>query len=74
MSRIGRLPIAVPASVKVVVEGSTVRVKGPNGELVRDFSPSMAISLDNGVVSVTRGSDAPSQRALHGTTRALSII
>ena len=71
MSRIGRLPIAVPASVKVVVEGSTVRVKGPNGELVRDFSPSMAISLDNGVVSVTRGSDAPSQRALHGTTRAL---
>ena len=71
MSRIGRLPIAVPASVKVVVDGSTVRVKGPNGELVRDFSPSMAITLENGVVSVTRGSDAPSQRALHGTTRAL---
>jgi large subunit ribosomal protein L6 len=71
VSRIGRLPIAVPASVKVDVEGSTVRVKGPNGELVRDFSPSMAITLENGVVSVTRGSDAPSQRALHGTTRAL---
>lgn len=71
MSRIGRLPIAVPASVKVNVDGSTVRVKGPIGELVRAFSPSMAISLENGVVSVTRGSDAPSQRALHGTTRAL---
>jgi large subunit ribosomal protein L6 len=71
VSRIGRLPIAVPTGVKVDVNGSTVRVKGPNGEMERTFAPEMGITLDNGQVSITRSSDAPSQRALHGTTRAL---
>ena len=71
MSRIGRLPITVPPGVKVDVNGNTVRVKGPNGELERTFSPAMGIALADGQINVTRGSDQPAQRALHGTTRAL---
>lgn len=71
MSRIGRLPITVPAGVKVDINGTNVRVKGPNGEMERTFSPVMAISLANGQVIVTRSSDIATQRALHGTTRAL---
>ncbi len=71
MSRIGRLPISIPAGVKVDINNNTVRVKGPQGELERAFSPSMAITLDKGQVSVARSNDLASQRALHGTTRAL---
>lgn len=71
MSRIGRLPVAVPAGVQVDVKGSNVRVKGPKGELQRAFSPLIGISLENGQVVVTRNSNAPAQRALHGTTRAV---
>ena len=71
MSRIGRMPVAVPAGVKVDILGSQVKVKGPNGELARAFSPSIAISMENGEILVQRNSDAPTQRALHGTTRAL---
>ncbi|MDD5369195.1 MAG: 50S ribosomal protein L6 [Anaerolineaceae bacterium] len=71
MSRIGRMPVAVPAGVKVDILGSQVKVKGPNGELARVFSPSIAISMENGEILVQRNSDAPTQRALHGTTRAL---
>jgi large subunit ribosomal protein L6 len=71
VSRIGRLPITVPAGVKVDVNGTSVRVKGPNGEMERTFSPAMAISLAKGQVIVTRSSDLATQRALHGTTRAL---
>ena len=71
MSRIGRLPVAVPAGVQVDVNGSNVRVKGPKGELTRSFSPLIKIALENGQVTVTRNSNAPAQRALHGTTRAV---
>lgn len=71
MSRIGRLPIAVPAGVQVDVSGSFVKVKGPKGEMKRDFSPLIGIALDNGQIAVTRRSDAPAERALHGTTRAV---
>ncbi|MCC6300539.1 MAG: 50S ribosomal protein L6 [Anaerolineales bacterium] len=71
MSRIGRLPVAVPSGVQVNVQGSNVHVKGPKGELKRAFSPHIAISMENGQVVVTRQSDHPAERALHGTTRAL---
>ena len=71
MSRIGRLPIAVPAGVQVDVNGSFVKVKGPKGELKRDFSPLIGISQENGQIAITRRSDTPAERALHGTTRAV---
>lgn len=71
MSRIGRLPVEIPAGVEVDVSGSDVRVKGPKGELARTFSSSVAITRDANQVLVARASDRPSQRALHGTTRAL---
>ena len=71
MSRIGRLPIAVPAGVQVDVKGTLVKVKGPKGEMQREFSPLIGISLDNGQLSTTRKSDNPAERALHGTTRAV---
>ncbi len=71
MSRIGRMPVAVPAGVKVTIEGSHVAVKGPNGELQRDFSPLIAIDLEDSTVVVRRSSDEAEHRALHGTTRAL---
>jgi large subunit ribosomal protein L6 len=71
VSRIGRLPVAVPAGVQVDVKGSNIRVKGPKGELQRTFSPLIGISLENGQINITRNSNAPAQRALHGTTRAV---
>lgn len=71
MSRIGRMPITVPASVKVNVEGSQVSVKGPKGELNRSFHPEIAIQMEENQLVVTRPSDAATMRALHGTTRAV---
>ena len=71
MSRIGRLPVAVPGSVQVNVQGSDIHVKGPKGELKRTFSNLIGISLEDGQVMITRKSDNPSERALHGTTRAV---
>lgn len=71
MSRIGRLPVAVPSGVQIDVQGSNVHVKGPKGELKRTFSPLVAIALENGQVVVTRKSDNAEERALHGTTRAV---
>lgn len=71
MSRIGRLPIAVPAGVQVDVNGSAVKVKGPKGEMKRDFSPLIGIALENGQIAITRRSDEAAERALHGTTRAV---
>ena len=71
MSRIGKLPITVPSGVTVNIAGANVTVKGPKGELSRTFSSLIGIALDNGQIIVTRGSNAPAQRALHGTTRAV---
>ena len=71
MSRIGRLPVAVPNGVQVNVQGSDVHVKGPKGELKRTFSNLIGIVLEDGQVLITRKSDNPSERALHGTTRAV---
>ena len=71
MSRIGRLPVTVPDIVQVKVNGSEVQVKGPKGEMSFLFSPVVDIKLENKQVLVTRNSDEPRIRALHGTTRAL---
>jgi large subunit ribosomal protein L6 len=71
MSRIGRQPIEVPQGVDVTLNGQTVRVKGPKGELTFDVHPDMTVTLDDRVVQVTRQSDAPQHRALHGLTRML---
>jgi large subunit ribosomal protein L6 len=71
VSRIGRLPITVPAGVQVQVTGQEVRVKGPKGEMSREFSPVIGIKLEGTQVLVSRSSEEPRVRALHGTTRAL---
>ena len=71
MSRIGKQPIPVPSGVTVSVDGSTVRVKGPKGEMVRTFRPEMKIELNDGVLTVERPSESKQDRALHGLTRAL---
>ncbi|MFN7035461.1 MAG: 50S ribosomal protein L6 [Bellilinea sp.] len=71
MSRIGRLPVVVPANVQVTVEGSSVHIKGPKGELQRQFSPAISIMFENGQIAVSRSSEEPQVRALHGMTRAL---
>lgn len=71
MSRIGRLPVDVPAGVQVNVQGSNVHIKGPKGELQRTFSSLIGIAFENNQVVVTRNSDKPEERALHGTTRAV---
>ena len=71
MSRIGRLPIAVPAGVQVELNGTFVKVKGPKGQMERTFSPLIDLAMENGQVTVARRSDVPAERALHGTTRAV---
>ena len=71
MSRIGRLPVEIPGGVKVDVKGSNIHVKGPKGELQRTFSSSIGIAMENNQLVITRSSDEPAQRALHGTTRAM---
>ena len=71
MSRIGQLPIVVPAGVDVKIKGTHVRVKGPKGELQHTFPADMAISLEDGEVVVKRPSDERTHRAFHGMTRAL---
>ena len=71
MSRIGRMPIAVPAGVDVKIDGSTVTVKGPKGTLSRTVSSKMNVELDNGVITVSRPDDSKENRSLHGLTRTL---
>lgn len=71
MSRIGRMPVAIPDGVQVDIKGSFVKVKGQKGEMQRQFSHRMEIALEDGQVTVKRKSDHPTERALHGTTRAL---
>ena len=72
MSRIGRMPITVPAGVTVTVaDGNVVTVKGPKGELTRALSTEMAINQEGNVITVTRPSDEKAHRSLHGLTRTL---
>ena len=71
MSRIGKLPIAIPSGVTVTVEGNVVKVKGPKGELTQDVNPDITVEVADGQVTVTRPSDNKEHRALHGLYRAL---
>jgi large subunit ribosomal protein L6 len=71
VSRVGRLPIEVPAGVDIKIDGSYVHVKGPKGELAWTFSPDMTIKKEDGSIIVERPSDQPTHRALHGTTRSV---
>ena len=71
MSRIGKLPITIPAGVTVEVDGKNVKVKGPKGELSRTFTPVIEIKQEDSQILVTRSSDEKNVRALHGTTRAV---
>jgi len=71
MSRIGRQPIVIPSAVKVKIEGDRVTVSGPKGELSRQFHRDMDIRLDDGQLLVSRPSDRPEHRSLHGLTRSL---
>jgi large subunit ribosomal protein L6 len=65
------MPIAVPAGVDVKIDGSTVTVKGPKGTLTRTVSSNITVTLDNGVITVTRPNDLKENRSLHGLTRTL---
>ena len=71
MSRIGRAPIAVPAGVDVKIDGQTVTVKGPKGTLTRTVNDNITVTLDNGVITVTRPNDEKENRSLHGLNRTL---
>jgi large subunit ribosomal protein L6 len=71
MSRIGRAPIAVPAGVDVKIDGQTVTVKGPKGTLTRTVNDNITVTLDNGVITVTRPNDLKENRSLHGLNRTL---
>ena len=72
MSRIGRMPISIPAGVDVKIEaGNLVTVKGPKGTLTQQLHPAMTITQEGEVIHVTRPNDAKENRALHGLTRTL---
>ena len=71
MSRIGKNPVAVPSGVSITVDGNTVTVKGPKGELTRTIPADMQISQENGSITVNRPSDDPKHKALHGLSRTL---
>lgn len=71
MSRIGKQPVPIPAKVQVNIDGTEVTVKGPKGQLYHKFPTDVTIEQEDGVVVVTRLSDLPKHRAMHGTTRAL---
>ncbi len=71
MSRVGKAPIKVPAGVTVNINNHEVSVKGPKGELKRDFHPDISIALENGTITVTRPGDDRMHRSLHGLTRTL---
>ena len=72
MSRIGKMPITVPAGVEIkVADGNVVTVTGPKGTLTRAFHPNMTITVADGVAHVTRPDDEKMNRSLHGLTRSL---
>lgn len=71
MSRVGNSPIPIPEAVDVSLEGSRVTVKGPEGETSRSLSPEMEIEVSDGKLRVSRPTDRPRHRELHGLTRSL---
>ena len=72
MSRIGKMPITVPAGVEInIAEGNVVTVKGPKGTLTRAFHPNMSITVDGAVATVARPNDEKVNKSLHGLSRTL---
>ena len=72
MSRIGKMPVSLPAGVEVTLgDGNLVTVKGPKGSLTQKLSDKMTLSKEDGVINVTRPNDEKENRALHGLTRTL---
>lgn len=71
MSRIGRMPITIPAGVDVKLDGSHLTVKGAKGTLEMDVHSRMTVKIDGSVITVERPSDEKTDRALHGLTRSL---
>ncbi len=71
MSRIGKLPITVPAGVKINIKDNLVTITGPKGELSRQFNHEMIIKVDNSTLTVARPSDSMQHKALHGLSRTL---
>jgi large subunit ribosomal protein L6 len=71
MSRIGKLPIAIPKGVTIAMDGNTVKVKGPKGELAREFAQGISVGQEGETLLVTRASDEENHKALHGLSRTL---
>ncbi len=71
MSRIGRLPVAIPAGVDVKQDGQTLTIKGPKGQLVKTFHKDMQLTVQENEIIVVRPSDNKNHKALHGLTRSL---
>jgi large subunit ribosomal protein L6 len=71
MSRIGKLPISVPAGVTISVQDTTVTVKGPKGVLTQEVDPNITITVEGGVCTVSRQDDQKQNRAFHGLYRSL---
>ena len=71
MSRIGKMPISVPAGVEIKFDGNKVEVKGPKRTLSQEFYPEMIIKLEDNVLTVERPDDSRTNRSMHGLTRAL---
>lgn len=71
MSRIGRMPIVIPAGVDVKLDANVVTVKGPKGTLTQSIHPDMIVKIEDGSVKVERPSEAKNHKALHGLTRTI---
>ena len=71
MSRIGKKPVTVPSGVTAEIDGQTVRVRGPKGELSRTVHAEMIVKMENGTITVARPSEETRHKALHGLTRTL---
>ena len=71
MSRIGIQPISIPSGVTVELNGTHIKVKGPKGELERDFHPKMKVEQADGLIKVSRPDESKESRSLHGLTRSL---
>ena len=71
MSRIGKKPIEIPENVSVHIQGSTIQIKGPKGELSWSCPEKITVSVNGGVIAVERAGDSKSERALHGLTRSI---
>ena len=71
MSRIGKKPVTIPAGVTVEIDGHTVTVKGPKGELTRELNPNIQLEVQENEVVFTRPNESKISRSLHGTTRSL---